>query len=163
LEPGGKLLPDFQNLPFDILIVSLRFIFVFLIYFFLYQVVRVITRDISRVQPVAAAAEAAGDDGPLGQLVVVQPGKSGLRIGQSLPLLAYTTMGRRQTNTIPLEDDFISGEHSILSLREDGNWWLEDGGSTNGTYLNGKRIDQPTPVGPGDLVGVGRVELRINY
>lgn len=155
-------MPDFQNLPFDVLIVSLRIVFVFLIYFFLYQVIRVTTREVSRVQPVAAAAQSA-EEAALGYLVVVQPGQSGLKVGQQLPLLAYTTLGRRQTNTIPLEDDFISGEHTLISLREDGNWWLEDVGSTNGSYLNGKRITQAQVVGPDDLVGVGRVELRLTY
>lgn len=153
-----------QNLPFDVLLLVLRVAFIFIIYFFLFQVVRVTSRDISRVaaRPPQADDKVLPDESAYGAMVVLQAGQSGLRPGQRLPLEAYTTLGRRITNTIQLEDDFISGEHTSVSLREDGNWWAEDMGSTNGTYVNGARIAAPVLVRNGDSIGVGRVEFRLD-
>ncbi len=151
-----------MNLPFDVLLLILRVAFVFLLYFFLFQVIRVTSRDISRVQPrrVADPADPVEESG-YGALIVVQTGQAQLVPGQRLPLEPYTTLGRRLSNTIQLDDDFISGEHTIISLREDGNWWVEDAGSTNGTYVNGMRITAPVQIRNDDAVGVGRVELRL--
>jgi len=155
-------LPNLQNLPFDVLLVVLRVAFVFLLYFFLFQVIRVTSRDISRTQPRAVvAADAMPEESAYGVLIVVQPGQAKLLPGQRLPLEPYTTLGRRLSNTIQLDDDFVSGEHTRISIREDGNWWVEDAGSTNGTYVNGMKISAPVQVRNGDTVGIGRVELRL--
>jgi pSer/pThr/pTyr-binding forkhead associated (FHA) protein len=48
----------------------------------------------------------------------------------------------------------------LLTLRE-GQWWLEDQGSRNGTLLNGTRIAGPTVVSAGDVIGVGRTQLKL--
>lgn len=155
-------MPNLQNLPFDVLLVILRVAFVFLLYFFLFQVIRVTSRDVSRVQPRPTLAEAGvAEESAYGALIVMQPGQTGWKPGTRLPLEPYTTIGRRLSNTIQLEDDFASGEHTRISIHEDGNWWVEDAGSTNGTYVNGVKITAPTMVRSGDTVGIGRVELRL--
>ena len=154
-------MPNLQNLPFDVLLVVLRVAFIFLLYFFLFQVIRVTSRDISRAQPRTVVAGPETDESAYGALVVVQPGQAKLLPGQRLPLEPYTTLGRRLSNTIQVDDDFASGEHTIISIREDGNWWVEDAGSTNGTYVNGVKINAPTQVRSGDTIGIGRAELRL--
>ena len=53
--------------------------------------------------------------------------------GQSYPLLPLTSLGRSPTNTIPITDDYASGEHALVALRS-GQWWLEDRQSRNGTH-----------------------------
>ncbi len=155
-------MPNLQNLPFDVLLVVLRVAFIFLLYFFLFQVIRVTSRDISRAQPRPLIDTGVGaEESAYGTLVVVQPGQAKLLPGQRLPLEPYTTLGRRLSNTIQVDDDFASGEHTIISIREDGNWWVEDAGSTNGTYVNGVKITAPTQVRSGDTVGIGRAELQL--
>jgi pSer/pThr/pTyr-binding forkhead associated (FHA) protein len=61
---------------------------------------------------------------------------------------------------VSLDDEFLSTEHALLSWRQNA-WWLEDLGSTNGTFLNGIQVTRATPVASGDIVEVGRVALRL--
>jgi hypothetical protein len=143
-----------QNIPFDIFILLVRLAFVFLLYFFLYQVVRVLMRDLRQVQPAPVAPN------PYGQVIVVDPGSSAITPGTAFNLEPVTTIGRRMSNTIALDDNFVSGEHARLFLRENG-WWVEDWNSTNGTQLNGAEVTRPTPLLDGDIVGIGGVRLKL--
>src|SRR6266700_1641056 len=91
-----------------------------------------------------------------GRLVIMRTDGSGLRIGATFPLLPLTSLGRSPTNTITLNDTFASGDHALVTLRG-GQWWLEDRGSSNGTILNGYRIEEPVVISTGDVIGVGQV------
>jgi len=95
-----------------------------------------------------------------GRLVVTRAEGLPLKLGSSYALLPLTSVGRGLTNTISLNDTFASAEHALFTLRG-GQWWLEDRGSSNGTMLNGYRLEEPTVISAGDVVGVGRVDLRV--
>lgn len=95
-----------------------------------------------------------------GRLVVVGVSESDLAIGKSYPLLPLTSLGRAPTNTVILEDSFASSEHALITLR-DGQWWLEDRGSSNGTLLNGYRIQEPVVISAGDIISIGRTTLKL--
>ena len=91
-------------------------------------------------------------------LVVTQGALSGtsIRLGES-----PVTMGRSQDSTIVLDDDYVSSRHARIFPR-DGQWYVEDMGSTNGTYLDRTKVTSPTPVKIGVPIRVGKtsVELR---
>lgn len=148
-------MPDIRTLPFDIFILGLRIAFIILIYLFIFQVMRVIVRDLRQVAPV----EPAQPRSKYGRLVVAEAGRSRLTPGTVFTLQAVTSMGRKPSNTIVLDDDFVSGEHSLISWR-DGRAWLEDVASTNGTFLNETEITRPTPISEGDIIGIGDVRLK---
>jgi hypothetical protein len=76
------------------------------------------------------------------------------------PLSPVTSIGRASTNSIVLEDDYVSNEHALLLLRGQ-QWWLEDLDSRNGTLLNGVRLTEATVVGPGDVIVIGTMQLRV--
>lgn len=95
-----------------------------------------------------------------GKLVVTRADGLPIKVGTAFPLLPLTSVGRGLTNTIALNDTFASAEHALFTLRG-GQWWLEDRGSSNGTLLNGYRLEEPTVISAGDVVGVGRTELRV--
>ncbi|MER3459472.1 MAG: FHA domain-containing protein, partial [Chloroflexota bacterium] len=85
---------------------------------------------------------------------------TGLPEGTVFPLQPVTSLGRAPTNTVALPDSYASGEHALLSLR--GNqWWLEDLGSRNGTFLNGVLITEPVVASAGDIISIGRVQLKV--
>lgn len=98
----------------------------------------------------------------LGQLVLMDadPALGPLSPGHHFPLVAVTSIGRAPTNTVCLPDDAISLEHALLHFR-DGQWWLEDLASRNGTRLNDAPIAHSVPVMPGDVVGIGRARLKL--
>ena len=96
-----------------------------------------------------------------GRLVVLQAdGSTSLKPGASFPLLPLTSLGRSPTNTIMLKDSFASSEHALVLLRG-GQWWLEDRHSSNGTLLNGYRIEEPVVVSAGDVISIGQVDLKL--
>lgn len=148
-------MPDLQTLPFDIFILALRISFIGLIYLFLFQVMRVITRDLRQ----GATVEPAQPRSRYGRLVVVEPGGSRLSPGTVFTLQAVTSLGRKPSNTIVLEDDFVSGDHTLITWRE-GTAWVEDAGSTNGTFLNDAEVNRPTALSEDDIIGVGGVRFK---
>src|SRR5436190_13302229 len=122
-----KSMPNIQTLPFDIFILGLRIAFIGLLYLFIFQVMRVMVRDLRQAGP----AEAPPARSRYGKLVVVEPGRSRLAPGTVFTLQAVTSLGRKPSNAIVLDDDFISAEHALISWR-DSRPWLEDVASTNG-------------------------------
>ncbi len=84
-----------------------------------------------------------------------------LLTGTVYPLTALTSIGRSPTNSIPIDDNFASSEHALVALRN-GQWWLEDRSSRNGTLLNGMQVTQPVIVTDGDIITIGKIALRID-
>ncbi len=101
---------------------------------------------------------AKGRRGMPSTLVVTQGALSGttVRLGDQ-----PVTLGRSQESTIVLDDDYVSGRHARFYQR-DGQWLVEDMGSTNGTYLDRTKVTAATPVKIGVPVRIGKtvVELR---
>jgi pSer/pThr/pTyr-binding forkhead associated (FHA) protein len=70
-----------------------------------------------------------------------------------------TTIGRKAHNDIQIDNLAVSGEHAVIvTILNDS--FMEDLGSTNGTLVNGERIDGPMPLRSGDVVQFGRVSGR---
>jgi pSer/pThr/pTyr-binding forkhead associated (FHA) protein len=94
-----------------------------------------------------------------GRLVVVH--SEVLTAGEEYELEASPlTIGRAGQNDISIDgDEFASARHVRIEPRRDGVW-VHDLGSTNGTHVNGVRIDRPRKLVTGDVVRVGETELR---
>ena len=95
-----------------------------------------------------------------GRLVVTESEVEGIVAGQSWVLQPVTKLGRAATNTIVIAEPFASNEHALVAWRG-GQWWLEDLKSSNGTLLNGVRIQEPTVLSAGDVIGFGRISMRL--
>ena len=130
----------------------LRIGFVLLIYVFLFMVARAMWRDLR--------AGVAGAGLPLGRLVVIASPEGRPAAGTSLSLDAVNSIGRDVNNSIVIDDSFVSTDHAVLSFRGRA-WYVEDRGSTNGTWLNGQRVEGMLPLGYGDEIQVGQVRLRL--
>ncbi len=141
--------------PFESQLLFLRIVILLLVYAFLLSVLWFLWRDLRE-----AAPRAARPRGGARQLVVVAGDEAGLRPGDTFSLQPVTELGRDLTNTVVVPDAFASAQHARLTLR-DGQWWLEDLDSRNGTFINNHRIVRPTPVRAGDVIRVGRVGLRL--
>lgn len=146
---------DLGNLSIEFLILALRIAVVFLLYLFLYQVLRAVTRELRTTGSDSTPAS------QYGYLTVINPGQSGLQPGKKFPLNQVNTIGRAMTNDIPLNDNFLSAEHALLEW-DGNNWIVEDLNSTNGSWLNGRELTQPQPLTYGDVVQVGHVELKLS-
>lgn len=146
---------DVANVSLNVIILLLRIAVVFLLYFFLWQVLRVVTRDLR-----GSLVEATQQSHPYGQLVIVSSGQTGLPVGKAFPLAPLTIIGRSMESDVALNDNFLSSKHAQLELRGD-EWVLQDCQSTNGTFVNGFEARDPTVVNEGDIVRIGRIEMRL--
>ena len=82
--------------------------------------------------------------------------------GTVIPLTpAGILVGRNPECSLVLDDDFASGRHLRLFLRE-GSWWVEDLGSTNGTFLDATRLTTAQRVGIGSVLRIGRTTLELH-
>ena len=141
----------------------LKICFLVLLYLFIWRIVRSASRDVRMPQesfilaPSQAAELAALRDS--GRLVVVT--SPALSEGDELTLNSSALLlGRGSDNDVNLaRDEFASSKHARVEPRRDGVW-VEDVGSTNGTYLNGIRLTQAKRLAPGDVVRIGETELR---
>jgi pSer/pThr/pTyr-binding forkhead associated (FHA) protein len=70
-------------------------------------------------------------------------------------------IGRDTTCDFTLDDDTISLHHSKLSFHH-RQWWLEDLGSTNGSYVNNTLVEEPVVLTSGDQLRLGRINLKIS-
>ena len=99
----------------------------------------------------------APQSGPASRLVIISGGMSGLEIPLgSEPL----TIGRASESGLQIRDDFTSTHHARLLLWGD-DWVIQDMDSTNGTYVDGTRIDAPTQVPPHTPVKVGNTTFEL--
>lgn len=70
------------------------------------------------------------------------------------------TFGRGEDNLVVLDDDYTSTHHARITPQDRG-WAIEDCGSTNGTWVDRKRITSATLIQPGQRIRVGKTELEV--
>jgi pSer/pThr/pTyr-binding forkhead associated (FHA) protein len=149
---------------YETVLLVLKIAFLVLLYLFIWRIVRTAGRDLrlpqeSFILRPALAGGAIGQSINPGRLVVVQ--SQVLKVGEEFGLDATPlTVGRGTQNDVSIDgDEFASARHVRVEPRRDGVW-VSDVGSTNGTYVNGVRIDRPRKLVQGDVVRVGETELR---
>jgi len=138
----------------DILLLALRLLLATLLYAFLATVLAMLWRDLRQA---TTSREAARPDG---RLVIIHTEDETLAVGTAFPLQPVTSIGRSLSNTILIPDTYASAQHTLLTWRE-SQWWLEDRDSRNGTLLNDTCISGPTVISAGDIIGVGRTQLKL--
>jgi pSer/pThr/pTyr-binding forkhead associated (FHA) protein len=157
----------------DFVLTVARFGFLILLWIFVFTVVGVIRRDLfagTRSSRIVAAPRGVGGGILQGQpaakakrgkaarqLVVTAGQLAGTRITLGD---AHITIGRAEDSTLVITDDYASARHARLVPR-DGQWFLEDLGSTNGTYLDRAKVSGPTPVPLGVPIRIGRTSLEL--
>lgn len=156
----------------ELTITALRFGFLLLLWVLIFSIVAAMRRDLMigrkaaagaptarqvRKNPALAEAAAPVRQQPR-QLVVTE----GPLKGTTIPLAASPILlGRAQEATLVLEDDYASGRHARL-FPQGSRWFIEDLGSTNGTYLADQQLTRALPVELGVPVRIGKtvIELR---
>jgi hypothetical protein len=149
-----------------------RFGFLVLLWIFVFTVVGVIRRDLfsgARSKSIVASPRGVGGAVLQGRPAKVKRGKAARQLVVTAGQLAGTritlgeahiTIGRAEDSTLVITDDFASARHARLVPR-DGQWFVEDLGSTNGTYLDRGKVSGPTPVPLGVPIRIGRTSLEL--
>jgi hypothetical protein len=149
----------------DQLLLLFQALFLVLLYLFIWRVMRTASRDLRLPQEsfFLAPAQVAGTPlaPPALPRLVVEASPS-LPAGTTVELgPAPVTIGRVEGNAVVLgSDEFASARHARIEALRDG-LWVVDLGSTNGTFVNGARIDGRTRIAVGDRVRIGDTVLRV--
>lgn len=118
-----------------------RYLFLFLLYFFLYRVIICILRDISRPEKKSL---------PL-YLTVIKSECTELPENKKISLSLPFRIGKNSDNDIVIKNSYISNEHIRIFLQEE-KVWIQDQGSTNGTMINEKILKTPVMLNEGDKI-----------
>ena len=140
---------------------ALKYGLLALVFLFIWRSMRWVVRglNVDRTPSGVATGGAPASDSPArpSMLMVQSDGQK----PRSVRLDASTTIGRSVECELRLDDTYVSQQHARIFDRS-GNWYVEDLGSTNGTFVNEQRLVAPAMLTPGDKIRVGQtiVELR---
>jgi pSer/pThr/pTyr-binding forkhead associated (FHA) protein len=153
----------------------LKVVFLALLYFFIWRAIRSVMVEVRTApararargetrghagnptrQSKATAGRGGGKAKPPRSVVVTE---DGVGKGRSYPLNGQLQIGRAEACQIQLGDTYASQFHAKISQREEA-WYVEDLGSTNGTYLNQRRLTSPAEVNAGDRLKIGKTSLE---
>lgn len=150
------------------LLTLLKLVLLALLYLFLYRAVRAVVTDLYGPGKRAAAPP------PRPRIAQASPPRRARKIPKELVVHppsgsprvvalddSPVRLGRAEDAHVVVDDVYVSDVHAEISLSDDG-WAVRDLGSTNGTYLNGAKVTQATPLTAGDQLRIGktRVEVR---
>ncbi len=155
----------------DSLLTILKLCFLALLYLFFLRVIRAVWAEMSGTPapaPVPAppatrpqrgwgGAARGGNSKGGGRLRVIEPAD---RKGQTYDLAEELTVGRAGGCQITLDDTYVSQLHARV-FRRDGQLYVEDLGSTNGTYLNRKKVTAPIAIRKGDRLQIGKTVMEL--
>jgi FHA domain len=154
-----------EALATDETLLILKVVFLILLYAFIVMVARTATKDIGGAPQesiILGAAEADEQRAKVGvaRARFVAVAGPGMQEGSPIEVSATTVVGRDAEAGIRLDgDEFASAQHARIELR-DGGVWVEDLGSTNGTFVNGAKVTRKRRLRSGDAVRIGQTELR---
>ncbi|MGQ9474728.1 MAG: FHA domain-containing protein [Actinomycetota bacterium] len=143
----------------EIVYVALRYLFLVLLYVFVIMVVRAVYRELSPPAEVTMARPAPAPRRSRRSAVLVlldgekRRGRRQWEVGEEL------VIGRASECPVRLDDEFVSNLHAKIYRLQD-RYYVEDLGSTNGTYVNGRRINYPIELRGGDRLKVGQTLME---
>lgn len=149
----------------NIIAIALQYSLVLLIYYFLYRVVNIAFKDLTKLtiapqSPLSLQLQPGGsyEGNQVPRLVLIDDEKA--LLSQAVyPIAENLAIGRSQNNDLVINDTFVSHEHACISKSKQ-TYLIADLSSTNGTLLNGQRIVEETALVDGDVIQIGAVTLK---
>lgn len=131
-------------------------IFVVILYFIITYALKIMYKDVkgSKKGKRRQSRQAHGLE------VIKSSSNENLKQGSIIPVRETISFGRKEDNSIVLNDEFISGYHAKLYTRNNV-FFIEDVGSTNGTFVNGSKIEGRTKLNINDEIRLGNIVLKV--
>lgn len=152
----------------ELIVATIKIVFLVLVWLFILFVAMVIRTDMfgKRVPASSLSAVPADRGRPdshrLGSAATRFAITNGPQQGIAVPVQPTINLGRSADSTLVLEDEFASARHAQLVQSDAETWMVSDLQSTNGTFVNGKRVgDEPVPATVGDVIRIGRTLMRL--
>lgn len=131
----------------------LKFVVIGIIYLVLFRIIRIMYLDLKGVKPKSEVREYTIE-------VLDAPDETGLTKGSFFLVHKVLLIGRNDDADITIKDPYISGNHAKL-FTKNNKLYIEDLNSTNGTFINGKKIKDIETLDDGDIIEIGRVTFKV--
>lgn len=132
-------------------------LFIVILYVIIYYALKIMYKDVKNGGKKRKPARTSGSYG----LEIINSGNGrDLKEGSIIPIRSDLSIGRKDNNSIILSDQHVSGNHAKIVVRNNG-LFLEDLNSTNGTYLNGKKISSRIKLSNKDEIQIGTAVFKI--
>lgn len=135
---------------FNIVSLVFKYIFIVIVYFFIFRILKLIYLDISSV-----------DNSNNGKSYIKLLNKREtipFKISEEYSIEKGLKFGRQVDNDVVLADNFVSKHHSEIIVDE-GEYFIKDLDSSNGTYINEEKIEDVVKLKHGDRIGIGMIEF----
>lgn len=136
---------------YNILAILFKYIFIVIIYLFIFSIIRLIYLDISGMEGIPS-------DDRVYLKLINRKDSLPFKIKEYYTIDDEITLGRHGDNNIVVKDPFISKKHFQI-IEDEGDYYLEDLNSANGTYLNGDKIFDVVRLNDGDIIRIGQIEF----
>lgn len=132
-----------------------KFLIIAIVYIIIFFALKIIYKDIKN------GGRKKGSRSTFG-IEIVDIGKnSNLKKGSIIPIRRMFTIGRKEDNNLMLMDPYVSGHHAKIYIKNN-YYYIEDVGSTNGTIVNGKKIDkEKIELKSGDKIEIGSLMVKV--
>ncbi|EKQ50413.1 MULTISPECIES: FHA domain-containing protein [unclassified Clostridium] len=132
-------------------------VFIIILYVIIYYALKIMYRDVKNGGKKRRPSTPKGNLG----LEIINSGEGkDLKDGSIIPIRSDLTIGRKDGNSIVLSDPHVSGNHAKIIVRND-SLYIEDLNSTNGTYVNGNKINNKTKLANKDEIKIGTSVFKI--
>ena len=140
-----------------------RYLLIVVLIIFVYRVIKLIDRDLKASHSDSLSTKGPSTANPRGreqstrnpvELVLLEGENNIFKVGESLQLRSKMTIGRGQENNLVLQSTTISKRHTRI-WEASGQWWVEDSGSKNGTYVNEILVTKPVALANSDKIRLG--------
>lgn len=136
---------------YNILSLVFKYLFILIIYLFMFSIIRLIYLDIKGMGLSTYAKDTY-------LKLINQKDTLPFKIKEVYSLEEDITIGRSKNNTITIKDPYISKNHLSI-VKDEGDYYLEDLGSANGTYINGDRVMDVVRLKNGDTIRLGQLDF----
>lgn len=136
---------------YNILAILFKYIFIVIIYLFIFSIIRLIYLDIRGMDGIST-------DDRVYLKLINRKDSLPFKIKEYYSIDEAITLGRHGDNNIVIKDPFVSKRHFQI-IEDEGEFYLEDLNSANGTYLNGDKIFDVVKLNDGDIIRIGQLEF----
>lgn len=136
---------------FNILSLLFKYIFIIIIYMFIFSIIRLIYLDIRGM-----GSSNMGDEAYL--KLINRKDSLPFKVNEHYSIDKVLTLGRQGDNDIIIKDPFVSKKH-LKIVKDEGEYYLEDLNSSNGTFLNNQSVEDVVRLANGDRIGIGSIEF----
>lgn len=136
---------------FNLLSIILRYVFIVIIYLFIFSIIRLIYLDIRHLNSIDLNASV--------YLKLINRSDSlPYKLKEYYTIDYEMSLGRQSDNDVYIKDPYISKKH-LMIVEDEGEYFLEDLQSANGTFVNRERIEDVVKLNNGDIIRVGNIEF----